>query len=418
MRVSDLRSAAGGLVFLLAGAATAVADTANEAFVRAVRSIQLAEATSSKQEELTHLEDAVQTFDLIIQDFPSSDLAVTLITGQNIGTVDPAAIRERYAALSDEVSKEEAARIARETEEEAARVAHEAKEQAAQQAADKLLTCAQDESCLKGWLDNTTGAEAERLWIGTLMLNGDYNREVRAAIGEILEGQLPTDRKIRQIISGFSILVVGGANPETIAHDLDSSLAELGLSSSERWQLAGKEVLAATFRFAQPERSRAFFQAAAKEGFVNDSDAALNQAMQDQFGIGWDIFEDYDNRFSEGPGDWRSLAMLTASYARLDPDGADIIAQKYANNLSEVVPFIEIQRALNARAAEEITAVVKKALLEERTRESLFYLIPTLKETSRETRRTVSAAIADHAVRANDVDMEEIYLILFDLSRD
>jgi hypothetical protein len=67
MSLSDLRSAAGGVIFFLAGATTAVADTANEAFVRAVRSIQLAEATSTKQEELTHLEDAVQAFDLIIQ---------------------------------------------------------------------------------------------------------------------------------------------------------------------------------------------------------------------------------------------------------------------------------------------------------------------------------------------------------------
>ena len=78
------------VVALLFGAGATLADDtseANELFVEAVKLVKSAEGEKSFEKTLSLMEEALARVNKIIDDYPSSDLAVKLISGQNIGAI-------------------------------------------------------------------------------------------------------------------------------------------------------------------------------------------------------------------------------------------------------------------------------------------------------------------------------------------
>ena len=90
------------VALLLSGGATLAHDTseANELFVEAVKPVNSAENVEGLEEKAAVLEEALSKLNEIVEDYPSSDLAVKLINGQDTGSISledvgEAAVRAR-----------------------------------------------------------------------------------------------------------------------------------------------------------------------------------------------------------------------------------------------------------------------------------------------------------------------------------
>ena len=90
-------------ITLLFSAGSALADDTSEAnklFVKAVKLVKSAEGEKSFEKTLSVMEEALARLNKIIDDYPSSNLAVKLISGQSVGgisleDVGEAAVRAR-----------------------------------------------------------------------------------------------------------------------------------------------------------------------------------------------------------------------------------------------------------------------------------------------------------------------------------
>ena len=77
-------------ITLLFSAGSALADNTSEAnklFVKAVKLVKSAEGEKSFEKTLSVMEEALARLYKIIDDYPSSDLAVKLINGQDTGSI-------------------------------------------------------------------------------------------------------------------------------------------------------------------------------------------------------------------------------------------------------------------------------------------------------------------------------------------
>jgi hypothetical protein len=90
------------IALLFSAGATLADDTAsaNKLFVEAVKLVKSAEGEKSFEKTLSVMEEALARLYKIIDDYPSSDLAVKLISGQSVGGVSledvgEAAVRAR-----------------------------------------------------------------------------------------------------------------------------------------------------------------------------------------------------------------------------------------------------------------------------------------------------------------------------------
>ena len=91
------------VIALLFSAGSALADETSEAnklFVEAVKLVKSAEGEKSFEKTLSVMEEALSKLNEIVDDYPSSDLAVKLISGQSVGgisleDVGEAAVRAR-----------------------------------------------------------------------------------------------------------------------------------------------------------------------------------------------------------------------------------------------------------------------------------------------------------------------------------
>jgi len=90
------------ITLLFSAGATLADDTAsaNKLFVEAVKLVMSAEGEKSFEKTLSVMEEALARLYKIIDDYPSSDLAVKLISGQSVGgisleDVGEAAVRAR-----------------------------------------------------------------------------------------------------------------------------------------------------------------------------------------------------------------------------------------------------------------------------------------------------------------------------------
>jgi uncharacterized protein (UPF0147 family) len=74
---------------LFSAGATLADDTseANELFVEAAKLLKSVEAVALKEAKTVVLEEALGKLNEIVEDYPSTDLAVKLISGQNIGAI-------------------------------------------------------------------------------------------------------------------------------------------------------------------------------------------------------------------------------------------------------------------------------------------------------------------------------------------
>lgn len=84
-------------LFLLCFSSPALADDtgkANELFVRAAQFIQSADQATSAEERLVLLEEALSNLHKIAENYPSTDMAVKLISGQEIGHISVAGVTE------------------------------------------------------------------------------------------------------------------------------------------------------------------------------------------------------------------------------------------------------------------------------------------------------------------------------------
>ena len=90
------------ITLLFSAGATLADDTAsaNKLFVEAVKLVESAEGEKSFEKTLSVMEEALARLYKIIDDYPSSDLAVKLINGQDTGSISledvgDAAVRAR-----------------------------------------------------------------------------------------------------------------------------------------------------------------------------------------------------------------------------------------------------------------------------------------------------------------------------------
>ena len=90
------------ITLLFSAGATLADDTAsaNKLFVEAVKLVKSAEGEKSFEKTLSVMEEALAKLNKIIDDYPSSDLAVKLINGQDTGSISledvgEAAVRAR-----------------------------------------------------------------------------------------------------------------------------------------------------------------------------------------------------------------------------------------------------------------------------------------------------------------------------------
>jgi len=105
VKTSSMRRIAAILIaitLLFSAGATLADDTAsaNKLFVEAVKLVKSAEGEKSFEKTLSVMEEALARLYKIIDDYPSSDLAVKLISGQSVGgisleDVGEAAVRAR-----------------------------------------------------------------------------------------------------------------------------------------------------------------------------------------------------------------------------------------------------------------------------------------------------------------------------------
>lgn len=72
---------------------------ANALFVGAVQTLQAAPAQADAAQRLAALDSVLSSLEQIVAEHPSSSLAVSLITGQAIGTIDPVELRRERDAL-------------------------------------------------------------------------------------------------------------------------------------------------------------------------------------------------------------------------------------------------------------------------------------------------------------------------------
>ena len=94
---------------LVAPAAADDPAQANRLLVKAVQLLKASEAQSEASEELALLEDAMARLNEIIEQHPSSSLAVKLITDQPIGSLSMHEMRERAKELRIEVAQQRSA---------------------------------------------------------------------------------------------------------------------------------------------------------------------------------------------------------------------------------------------------------------------------------------------------------------------
>ena len=87
-------------------------DAANALIVEAVTAQRAATNISDPAERLAALEDVLATLDRIVTEYPTSPLAVQIVTEQPIGTLDVAAIRAEVAEIAAAISAADETRAA------------------------------------------------------------------------------------------------------------------------------------------------------------------------------------------------------------------------------------------------------------------------------------------------------------------
>lgn len=96
-----------GLLFLSAAPAAPDGTTqANQLLVEAAEIIDAADKEQEAVAQISLLEHALSKLNEIVKDYPSSTLAVKLATGQQIGNISRATVRQRIMTLSVEVVEE------------------------------------------------------------------------------------------------------------------------------------------------------------------------------------------------------------------------------------------------------------------------------------------------------------------------
>ncbi|MDE0207648.1 MAG: hypothetical protein OXP66_16665 [Candidatus Tectomicrobia bacterium] len=98
------------LCLLVAPAAADDPAQANRLLVEAVQLMKAADAETGASGKLALLEDAIARLDEIIEQHPSSSLAVKLITDQPIGSLSLPELRERAAGLRIEIAQQHGAK--------------------------------------------------------------------------------------------------------------------------------------------------------------------------------------------------------------------------------------------------------------------------------------------------------------------
>lgn len=121
MTMMRLCLGAGFALMLSLSATVSLADDgeANALFVQAVQSLAAAENSGDDETRYQATKKAVEALDKIVAEHPSSALAVQIITGQKIGTIDPNRLRARLKSF--EASRARASKRAAEKAAEAAK---------------------------------------------------------------------------------------------------------------------------------------------------------------------------------------------------------------------------------------------------------------------------------------------------------
>lgn len=178
-------------ILLLTHPFTVAADDAdgraNALFVEAA--LMLTRETDGPAERLETLTAALAIFDRIVEELPSSDVAVAIVTNTPMGDIDFAALRAERAGLAQEAAREPTKEYA--------------KTELILDLADRILTQRRD---LPGFGASAFGAEAAYLWLRYRRPDPD---EALGALNRIAgEGRRPP-RELDELIRAYAISTFG-----------------------------------------------------------------------------------------------------------------------------------------------------------------------------------------------------------------
>ncbi len=98
----------------------AFADEESEAralFVEAVKLSKAAAAEANPEAKLPLLANAIDNLDVIVAEYPSTELALLIVTGQPIGDFDPASLRERFDLAAAQAAGQSTADVSKPADE-------------------------------------------------------------------------------------------------------------------------------------------------------------------------------------------------------------------------------------------------------------------------------------------------------------
>lgn len=345
--IVTLRSVAFGAAMLFSGQAAFAGGSANELFVEAVQSLQAAEAAPDESERLEHLAQAVGAFDAIVRDFPSSDLAVQLITQQPIGAVDPMAVRQQHDELAEKVAAMAAAEAAQ--AEEAAQAAKDAARRKLMEDAAALQFCVIGKDCFDAKLaDQLPPEEVQQMRAVISSLRGNPDDAFDSGAAAAIAAASSERGKIMRTAQAFAAMVAADPDNTAIAvRELDETLNAITSEPAQAWQTAASSAVDMLFRFGEGQLAQGFMAEAERQGFVDDGRAMLDQIMQQKFGMDWAAFSDFSHSWRDIPLSHGDLERVLIGYSSIDPAAAQGIATDFFKADANMADWAGARRTIN-----------------------------------------------------------------------
>ncbi|MDA5555793.1 hypothetical protein [Shimia sp. MMG029] len=272
-------------VFFSASAPAEAGDAeANTLFVEAVQAISVAESLEDPVEKLQAIDDALGQLDKIVSEHPSSNLAVSIITGQSIGNVDPGQLRKQRDILKAEVDDVLAQRaVAAEAKEGHARWVQEVMDclDSFQCVEDMVFAEQQEKFGTVRALSQIGGAEAMR---------HGFSDRFDDFLNQTLQ-QFPTEDDLGRALPDFWYMISPGIlqeEPEAVLEYFSMFEAEyLSGKQAEFW----RNGILTPARFAllsnDEDKLEGYLNAVEDAGFIGDIDNARDQVFSQVFGASW-----------------------------------------------------------------------------------------------------------------------------------
>ncbi len=270
-KTNSLAAFAAGVFLSVATPGIAGDAEANALLVEAVQLAQTAEQYEDPVEKLAALNDAVSKLEQIVSQHPSSGLAVSLATGQTIGTLNPAQLRQQRDALDAEVqallSEQQAIADAEAVE---------------TRWINKTMECVEDIDCARTMfvrVSENHGHTPERISHSLAhfeLLQNGYSRAFDRQVKDILSAAGDNEAQVRTGL-GFEYMVSIG-----IFHEKPKTVFQKMSSLVQKPDSLEPAVRALTIGL--PERADDYLRLLVHEGAIEDFETARNTVYGNRLG--------------------------------------------------------------------------------------------------------------------------------------